>query len=129
MNLGVWNPPAWCLPLGPGSTVFADCRPPAVLDPNIPWWCGVSDLLGIGAESCRVPTPNEIRTSVRPGPAMLPENVQRIEDETTRLWAAYCEMHPAECREYEESTVPVDWTKWALLAAAAVTALVLIGRR
>ena len=103
---------------------------------DFPWWCGLSDWTGGWAESCRVPTPTEIREGQRAefGPAMPPAGIEEALDHGDEVTAAYCRMHPKECFDYDCASNPdaagcTDWTKWALIAAVAMAALVLIGRR
>lgn len=99
-------------------------------DPNIPWWCGISDWTGGWAESCRVPTEAEIRAAQAAGmgPVMTPISREAALQAGDRATAVYCEMHPIECEEFQGAAEPCSslatWSldcmsplTWGLLAA------------
>ena len=99
------------------------------LDPNIPWWCGLSDWTGEWAESCKVPAPSDIRAGQQAsmGPAMTPENIEQALARGDRELAAYCYLHPGECGNYQAvvagQEAETDWLLWAALGAAGLLVL------
>ena len=103
-------------------------NPARAQDPNVPWWCGLSDWLDLKAEPCRPLTPDQIRERQRAefGPALTEESREAALTTGDVAVARYCDLHPIECAEYTRVVREQEETPWYVWAAVAIGGLLLV---
>lgn len=94
-------------------------------DISYPWYCGAGGFTD-WLDECKPATWQQVRDAQRAGmgPGMTPENVEQALATGDEVVAAYCRMHPEECRGNDDP----NWLLWVALLLGGLFLIRLVTR-